>query len=75
MSGGLGVRWSVQLAPSAYLASATASVPLIKQLLPSRLHSLPYLPKQRALSIWIQSANCPPPTTLYDSKQRAWDEP
>ena len=74
-SGGLGVRRSVQLAPSAFLASATASAPLVTQLLPSRFVSLPYHPMERALSVWVQSANCPPPTTPSDCKQRAWDQP
>ena len=62
------------MAPFAFLASATASAPLVTQLLPSRFDSLPYVPKERALSVWVQSANCPPPTTPSDCKQRAWDQ-
>ena len=30
---------------------------------------------ERALSVWVLSANCPPPTTPSDCKQRAWDQP
>ena len=67
--GGLGVRKSVQLAPSAFLASAAASSPLIQQLLPS------YAPKEDALNLCLQSVDGPPPSSPRDRKQQAWDEP
>ena len=73
--GGLGVRRSVQLAPSAFLASATASSSLIQQLLPSRLTDLPYASKEEALHLWLQTAVCSPPSAPVDKTQRAWDEP
>ena len=73
--GGLGVRRSVQLAPSAFLASAAASSPLIQQLLPGRLTGVSYVPKEDALNLWLQSVDCPPPASPRDRKQQAWDEP
>ena len=73
--GGLGVRRSVQLAPSAFLASAAASSHLIQKVLPTRLSVSSYAPKDVALHFWCQSVDTSPPSPPNDKKQRAWDEP
>ena len=73
--GGLGVRRSVQLAPSAFLASAAASSHLIQKVLPTRLSVSSYAPKDAALHFWCQSVDTSPPSPPNDKKQRAWDEP
>ena len=73
--GGLGVRRSVQLALSAFLAYAAASSPPIQQLIPGRLTGVSYAPKEDALNLWLQSVDCPPPSSPSDRKQQAWGEP
>lgn len=60
--GGLGIRSAVQLAPSAYLASAAGSSDLIPHILPSRFHICPPLFLNDALSIWSQGHEDPPPS-------------
>ena len=72
--GGLGVRRSVQLAPSVFLASAAASSHLIQKVLPTRLSVSSYAPKDAALHFWCQSVDTSPPLPPNDKKQRAWDE-
>ena len=53
-SGDLGIRSAVQLAPSAFLASAAGSSDLIHQILPPWLHDMPYSGSNDALNIWSQ---------------------
>ena len=52
--GGLGFRSAVQLASSAFLASAAASSNLVGQILPARLQSLPTPYLDVVLSRWSQ---------------------
>ena len=73
--GGLGVRRSVQLALSAFLASAAAFSHLIQKVLPTRLSVSSYAPKDAALHFWCQSVDTSPPLPPNDKKQRAWDGP
>ena len=59
---GLGIRRTVQLAPSAYLASAAAAVQLISAILPTRLEGGIDRHKDHALSVWTeQNGTIPPP--------------
>ena len=51
-AGGLGIRSAVQLAPSAFLASAAGSSDLIHQILPPQMRSLPYPAVSDALDSW-----------------------
>lgn len=71
--GGLGIRSAVQLAPSAYLASAAASSDLIHQILPPRLQSLPVPNLDDALAIWSEGHGHDPPSGSAASKQKNWD--
>ena len=48
--GGLGIWSAVQLASSAFLASAAGSSGLVSQILPKRLQEVPYAAKAEALS-------------------------
>ena len=68
--GGLGLRHAVQLAPSAYLASAACSTVLIHQLLPPWFQE-PDLPmKEEALTVWANGHNEAPSEDLASHKQR-----
>ena len=74
--GGLGIRRAVQLAPSAFLASAAGCSDLIHRLLP------PSCPPQntdllfsKALSVWCLGHDESPPTGLDRHKQKQWDTP
>ena len=71
--GGLGTRGAVQLAPSAYLASAAASSGLVQRLLPIRLRSIVDPNIASSLSAWHAIVgDIPEPSS---SLQRAWDDP
>ena len=74
-SGGLGIRSAVQLAPSAFLASAAGSSDLIHQILPPWLHDMPYSASNDALNIWSQDHTEPPPSAPICWRQKAWDNP
>ena len=74
-SGGIGIRSSIQLAPSAFLASAAGSFTLVYQTLPDRLAKVPYQAKEDALNEWTRVTDCDPPTSPDDKKQKAWDTP
>ena len=71
--GGLGIRSVAALAPSAYLASAAATLNLQLRLLPSDFND-PEL--DRALAIWSSCLTQPtPPVLLNAMRQAAWDAP
>ena len=74
-AGGVGIRRAVQLAPSAYLASAAGRSELVSQILPSYLLETPDPNINLALSIWSQDHADPPPTAPSSSRQRVWDAP
>ena len=73
--GGLGIRSAVDIAPSAFLASAHSTAPLVSSILQSSfpLRS-PFV--SSALSLW--SRNVPdvhPPSGDNATRQKAWDTP
>ena len=74
-SGGLGIRSSVQLAPSAFLASAAANSNLTHRILPPRfqLRELPYVEEARTL--WSDGLDLPPPASPESHRQKTWDTP
>ena len=74
-SGGLGIRSAVQLAPSAFLASAAATASLVLLLLPPNLHNVSYPAKDTALLSWSTGHSESPPSAPLSSSQKAWDEP
>ena len=71
--GGLGIRCAVQLAPSAFLASAAASADLIPHLVPPRLRnsSTPHL--EVARTQWSLGHGLSPPEGSAQQLQKAWD--
>ena len=76
-AGGIGIRRSTQLAPSAYLASAAGCSDLVQQILPPYLshnvgHSHYY---EAALSLWAENHSYSPPSQPSASRQRVWDAP
>ena len=71
--GGLGIRSAVQLAPSAFLASAAASRDLVNQILPLHLQSLPTPYEVDALSSWSSGHHNPPPSGTAACAQKTWD--
>ena len=73
-SGGLGIRSAVQLAPSAFLASAAACSELITHILPPHLSCSTSTPHQdEALSLWSRGHDTPPPEGTARYRQKAWD--
>ena len=71
--GGLGIRSVALLAPSAFLASAAASLDLQSSLLPGGFSS-PDPAVDFALGTWASRHNTPAPVGLSATRQRAWDE-
>ena len=74
-AGGLGVRSTTQLAPSAYLSSAAGCAQLVQQILPQRLLNSPFPAATEALVVWQQGHKEPAPCALDSSHQKAWDGP
>ena len=72
--GGISVCSVVQLAPSAFLASAAGSSSLITRILLESLKGVSYSAKLDALSVWSDGHSFQPPP-LADIKQRSWDYP
>ena len=70
--GGLGIRSAVQLAPSAFLASAAGSSDLAHHILPSHLQSLPLPNVAEAAELWSQGHNQPPPVGSASHRQKNW---
>ena len=68
--GGLGFR---SAAPSAYLASATASSGLVSHILQASLQSLPTPHLDAAVSLWSHGHDNPPPTGTAACSQKTWD--
>ena len=73
--GGLGIRRAVQLAPSAYLASAAATHDLVQDILPGHLRSLPSPYVDQALPCWQQGHHTNPLDGDAAKIQRSWDFP
>ena len=71
--GGLGIRSAVQLAPSAFLASAAACSDLVFHILPSRLQSSPLPYKNEAMAQWSQGHDMSPPEGANQHHQKVWD--
>ena len=71
--GGLGIRSAVQLAPSAFLASAAGSSDLVHHILPPRFVSAPLLHVSDALSLWSQNIDQTPPEGIASHQQKCWD--
>ena len=69
--GGLGVHSATQLAPSAYLASASGSVDFIRQIIPPRLQDAPCPEVSTALNSWRQGHTEPPPVAPTSCRQKA----
>ena len=71
-SGGLGIRRAVQLAPSAFLASAAACSDLVSLILHTNICN-PGPVIEAAMALWCEGhENTPPPAPL-SHQQRVWD--
>ena len=73
-NGGLGIRSVHQIAPSAYLASASGAASLISSILPQRLLGSTDCRVDQALAAWVAQGGTTPPTGDSTSRQRAWDQ-
>ena len=73
--GGLGNRSAVQLAPSAFLASAASSSDLVHRILPPLLQSAPLSYVEDAVVSWSQGHNQPLPVGTASYRQKTWDAP
>ena len=71
----LGIRRTVQVAPSAYLASATGCSELVHQILPPHLldNSDDYF--EATFELWREGHPHPPPIHPASCAQRKWDAP
>ena len=74
-AGGIGIRRAVQLAPSAFLASAAGSSVLVYQILPPHLQDASNPVLESALTTWLHSHDEPPPSNPASHHQKAWDAP
>ena len=73
--GGLGIRSAVEVAPSAFLASAHSSSALVQSILSSS-HSILSSPLiSNALTLWSSDHDSHPPTDDEAFLQKAWDRP
>ena len=72
---GIGIRRAVQLAPSAFLASAAGSSDLVYQILPPHLKDASNPVIESALTTWLHSHDEPPPSNPASHHQKAWDAP
>ena len=73
--GGLGIHRAVQLAPSAFLASAAGCKDLIAKILPRQVQSSPYLAVEAACKKWSEDHDQSSPPTPANIRQKAWDKP
>ena len=73
--GGLGIRSAVQLAPSAFLASAAGSSSLVSMIVPTPLQDAPLTGRSEALRLWAQGHDSPPPPDPAAHRQKLWDLP
>eukprot|EP00731_Ephydatia_muelleri_P021279 Em0013g1006a len=71
--GGLGIRSAVQLAPSAFLASAAASSELAHMILPTNMQPTQLSYVDEALVIWSQGYQEQPLTGVAAHHQKSWD--
>ncbi|KAL5477115.1 hypothetical protein EMCRGX_G023860 [Ephydatia muelleri] len=71
--GGLGIRSAVQLAPSAFLASAAASSGLAHLILPANMQPPQLSYVDEALAAWSQGCQEQPPTDAAAHHQKTWD--
>ena len=71
--GGLGIWSTVQLAPSAFLASAAGSSDLVHQILPSCLQGTHIPSLDAAATLWSLSHDQPPPEDSLSHRQHSWD--
>ena len=67
------LRSACMLAPSAFLASAAATLDRQNEKLPSQFHQLSYHCGREALDIWSNSANIPEPVNPANKIQKVWD--
>ena len=73
--GGIGVRNTTLLAPSAFLPSAAGCVSRTEQILPSRLHGTSHPAAEEALQEWKVGHSHQPPVSPGNIHQRSWDQP
>ena len=72
-SGGLGIRSAVQLAPSAFIASAAASLNLAQQILPHRFHHLLRFNLDKVILRWESIFEQQGPLPQLMHTQKSWD--
>ena len=74
-AGGLGIRRTAQLAPSAFLASATGCLELVHQILSPFPLDIPDPHYEAALNLWREGHSHPPPDHPASCRQWCCDSP
>ena len=69
---GLGIQNAVQLAPSAFLASAAASSDLVYHTVPPHLQGSPLPHVDDAQLLWAAGHDRAPPEGVAQYSQKAW---
>ena len=72
--GGLGIRSAVQLASSAFLASAAGVTLYLSLILPERVANQPDSVHISTLDIWMKENNADPPIPTVSHIQKSWDD-
>ena len=73
-NGGLGIRKAIQIAPSAYLASAFGSANLVYSILPPRLQRVSDPCEGQAMAAWLATGGSTPSIGASTGSQRMWDQ-
>ena len=74
-AGGIGIRRAVQLALSAFLASAAGTHSIIYDILAEGMATIPYPAVEEAKLAWNGNLTLTSPVPPSDTKQKAWDMP
>ena len=74
-AGGLEIRITAQLAPSAFLASATSCSQLVHQILSAFPLDISDRLEEAALNLWREGHSHLPPDHPASYRQRCWDSP
>ena len=74
-AGGIGIRRTTQLAPSAFLASVAGCSSIVHHILPLPFIECANACTKATLVVWGEDHSHPPPPSPSSCRQKAWDAP